>query len=96
MKQLLMLMLLAPMLAHSATIAFNNISERHTVVLTDEKCSGTGHSKRAYMAIVAINTLFGCWYQDDFMIHVSWDHGEIHSYPMNAFQFKTTKSKLVE
>jgi hypothetical protein len=94
-KQLLLLMLLSPTLAHPATIAFNDKIERQIVVLTDQPCPTMPRLKHAYMALVSASTQYGCWQQDDFMIHVYWDFGEIKSYPIKSFEFKSSKAKTV-
>lgn len=70
--------------AYAAIFAIGRNNAGGMMVLTDEKCNGSG-GRVAYTELKDYPTLFGCWVYDGLMIHVRWNDGDVRSYPTDMW-----------
>jgi len=85
MKKLVLMLALVSSLAQAGIIAITKNDANGLMVLTDVKCSQkTG--RVIYSEIPGANTIFGCWFADELMVHVEWSTGDTRSYPISIWQ----------
>jgi len=81
MKKLLLSLILAASPVLADTVATLNNDNGGIMVLTDVACKdGSGY--HMYSQSPSYRTLFGCWWSDNSMVHVTWSDGEVRSYPL--------------
>ena len=73
-------------LAQADTAGSMNNKAGGMLVLTDVLCKDKG-GYIMYSSANGSRTLFGCWFSDDTMVHVTWDDGELMSYPLERWNF---------
>ena len=81
MKKLFLSLVLAVSPVLADTVATMTNDNGGIMVLTDVSCrDGSGY--HMYSQSPNYRTLFGCWWSDSSMVHVTWSDGEIRSYPL--------------
>jgi hypothetical protein len=93
MRRALLVLLLVSQSVFANTIAHTDQRIGEIIVLTDKECATHGNRQQGYIVIEYSNTLFGCWKQDDFLVHFYFDNGEVRSFLLSQFKFKTSKEK---
>jgi hypothetical protein len=81
MKKLLLSLILAVSPVLADTVATMNNDGGGIMVLTDVPCKDGG-GYHMYSQSPNYRTLFGCWWSDSSMVHVTWYDGEVRSYPL--------------
>lgn len=84
MKKHLIALLLACGLAHADTVATSQNEAGGMMVITDVPCKGK-NGWYAYASARGSSTLFGCWWSDQTMVHITWDDGDVRSYPFGVW-----------
>ena len=83
MKKLLLLLAFCGW-AHAETLAYIVNKAGGAIVFTDIKNGCNSYPGAAYATSEGSNsTLWGCWFSDDFMMHVIWSDGSRTSYQIN-------------
>ena len=85
MKKLVLMMLFACACAQADTLATMGNAAGGTVILTDVPCKNGG-GYYVYSQSPTASTQFGCWWSDDSMVHITWNDGDVRSYPINYFK----------
>jgi len=93
MKRILLSLLLISQSVFANTIAYTDQRIGEIIVLTDKECVSNNTRHQGYIVIEYSNTMFGCWKQDDFLVHFYFDNGEVRSFLLSQFKFKTSKEK---
>ena len=68
----------------AGTVATAENRSGGTTVLTDVPCKNE-KGLYVYSQSPRSPTLFGCWWSDDAMVHITWQDGEFRSYPLHIF-----------
>lgn len=85
MKKLFLSLILAAAPVLADTVATMNNDNGGIMVLTDVSCKdGSGY--HMYSQSPSYRTLFGCWWSDNSMVHVTWIDGEVRSYPLSLWR----------
>lgn len=92
MKKLLIALMLASSFAYADTAATTGNGNGGITVLTDIPCTQAG-SFIVYAQNPKSSTFYGCWWSDDMMVHVTWQDGDIRSYPLSIFTGNPTVLK---
>lgn len=74
------------MAAQADTVATLRNKSGGLIVLTDVQpniCKGFAGS--VYSTSETNQTLWGCWFSDDTMVHVRWSDGDTRAYPLEMF-----------
>lgn len=82
MKKLLVILFLAYTQAYAETAATMNNASGGITVLTDVGCANN-KGFIVYSQSPRSSTLFGCWWSDDSMVHITWEDGDFRSYPFD-------------
>jgi len=85
MKKLLLSLILAASPVLADTVATLNNDNGGIMVLTDVPCKGEG-GYHIDSQSPNYRTLFGCWWSDSSMVHVTWTDGEVRSYPLSVWR----------
>lgn len=64
------------------------------VQLDTLKCKDGGYIAMSTMP--GHSTLFGCWWHDDYNVHIIWADGDTRSYPYSFWTLKNPSAKKVE
>lgn len=91
MKKLLLLLAFCGF-AHAETLGYIQNQNKGFIAITDLP-DGCGRYPGAAYAISGNtnNTLWGCWYSDDMMIHIDWNDGVRTSYFIADFTLNVEK-----
>lgn len=92
MKHIFLGLCLALSVAHADTVATARNSNNGLMVLTDVPCKDGG-GFHMYSQSNGSRTLFGCWWSDNSMVHVTWYDGEVRSYPLDIWEVDTTVAR---
>ena len=84
MKKLLIALFLIAGSAHADTVATANNNAGGMLVITDIPCNNSS-GWYAYASARTVSTLFGCWWSDQTMVHITWNDGDVRSYPLNIW-----------
>lgn len=85
-KSIIAIVTLAISIAASAQVATLQNKAGGSIVLTSKASSECEPSQRiAYSTNPDGGTVFGCWFNDEVMVHIDWRGGEFRSYPIGAF-----------
>ena len=85
MKKLFLSLILAVSPVLADTVATMTNDNGGIMVLTDVPCKGDS-GYHMYSQSPNFRTLFGCWWSDSSMVHVSWTDGEVRSYPLQLWR----------
>lgn len=86
MKKFLLLLAFCG-LAHSATIGTLANKAGGLIVITDVPAKSCKNAWIAYTSTSEGKTSYGCWFDDDTMVHVEWPDGSTYAYPVENFKF---------
>ena len=85
MKKLFLSLILAAAPVLADTVATMSNDSGGIMVLTDVSCrDGSGY--HMYSQSPNYRTMFGCWWSDSSMVHVTWSDGEVRSYPLGLWR----------
>jgi hypothetical protein len=84
MRHLIIALLLISLPAKSETIAYTTNQNGGKMVITTEICRD-GKNRLAYSQSANVQTLLGCWVNDDSFIHIQWYDQELRSYPYDGW-----------
>lgn len=85
MKSLILATLLVALPVQAETIAYTINKNGGKMVITTEICRD-GKNRLAYSQSDGMQTLLGCWVNDDSFIHIQWYDQELRSYPYEGWQ----------
>ena len=87
MKKLLILAALVCGTAQADTVAIMRNNGGGIMVLTDLQTPECRSFVGAVYTMTSRNeTLWGCWFSDDLMVHVRWSDGDTRAYPVSGFE----------
>ena len=95
MKKLICIFFATASIAYADTFATYRNSAGGQIVLTDVPCDGTTQYV-AYASSPRSDTLFGCWFSDSTMIHVTWKDGSIRSYEFDGWNVNMEVAKRLK
>ena len=86
MKKLFLgLSLVLCQISNADTLATAKNNAGGVFVLTDVPCKN-GNGYHMYSQSNGNRTLFGCWWSDSSMVHVTYSDGEVRSYPLEIWE----------
>ena len=85
MKKLIAIALLCCTAAQADTAATMTNANNGITVFTDIPCTG-GKGYIAYAQSPVSSTLYGCWWSDDMMVHMTYSDGDLRSYPFSYIE----------
>ena len=85
MKKLIAIALLCCNAAHADTAATMTNANNGITVFTDVPCNA-GKGFITYAQSPTSSTLYGCWWSDDIMVHVTYSDGDVRSYPFSYLE----------
>ena len=85
MKKLICLFLATLSIAYADTLATTPNNAGGLLVLTDVPCDGT-RGFHVYSSSPNSDTLFGCWFSDSSMVHITWRNGSVRSYELTGWE----------
>ena len=95
MKKLVCIFLATLSIAQADTLATSPNNANGLLVLTDVTCEGTNQF-HVYSTNPTGNTLFGCWFSDSSMVHVTWKDGSVRSYPLENWNINKDVAKKMK
>lgn len=84
MKKLICIFLATLSIANAETLATTPNGVKGLIVLTDVPCDSSSQFY-VYTTSPTSDTVFGCWFIDSSMIHISWKNGSIRSYDFTGW-----------
>lgn len=85
MKKLFCIFFATLSIAHADTLATAPNNAGGLLVLTDVPCEGT-RQYHAYTSHPSSETMFGCWFSDSSMVHITWKNGSVRSYELTGWE----------
>ena len=85
MKKYLIALCFLCTVAYADTVATSKNEAGGMMVITDVPCTGS-NGWYAYASARTTSTLFGCWWSDQTMVHISWNDGDVRSYPLGLWE----------
>lgn len=95
MKKLVCIFLATLSIAQADTLATSPNNANGLLVLTDVPCESTNQF-HAYSTNPTSDTLFGCWFSDSSMVHITWKNGSVRSYPLTGWNVNSEVSKKMK
>lgn len=85
MKKLLLTLLLAASAAHAEIIATMPNKAGGLIYLTNNVTDKCRPLRAMFANSKDGNSLWGCWFLDEVVIHVKWNEGGTSAFPVEAF-----------
>lgn len=95
MKKLICIFLTTASMAYADTLATHPNSAGGQIVLTDVPCEGVVKYV-VYSSSPRSDTLFGCWFSDATMIHITWNDGSTRAYEFDGWNVNMEVSKKMK
>lgn len=95
MKKLFLIFAMLAFNAQADIVAAMSNRNGGTMVLTDVDCK-SGNGMVAYTQSPSVSTLFGCWWSDKIMVHITWNDGDVRSYPISAWDVDAEVAKRMK
>ena len=72
--------------AQAKVLAISPNDAKGEIVLTDITVDLCGNNYMAYTTAPTATTIYGCWWNDERMVHITYDNYQtFRSYPINTF-----------
>ena len=95
MKKLICIFFATLSIAYADTLATSPNNAGGLLVLTDVPCEGS-KGFHVYSSSPNSDTLFGCWFSDSVMIHITWKDGSVRSYDFTGWQVNVEVAKKLK
>ena len=96
MKKLICIFLATLSIAHADTLATTPNGVNGFIVLTDVPCESSSGQFHVYSTSPTSDTLFGCWFSDSSMVHITWKNGSIRSYDFTGWEINKEVSRRMK